>query len=178
MTRFSSREVAILAFLVAVLAGYFVTSSYYLGRVIRGLDATLFSGVVFVPLAALSKRRGVLSVAGLVAGLIIEFAARPALPAALYILPSVLGYAVVFDLYFSFVGFENVSNWRQVMIGALLGSTAMSLLALSVLTLAGVIPSRLFAATWATYLIAEIVLGVAGARIGLLIVRKLPPAVQ
>lgn len=162
---FSSKDLALSSLLSAIYVGYALLSSYTVGFLTHGADTHLLRSIVFVDLAALTKKTGCTSVMGFVAGLVLEFTVP--VPVHLVIFPSLLAYGVTYDCFMSAMGFkQHALKLRSVTIATLFSSSAMAIVALTVFTLAGFFPTQILPTIWASGMFRDVLMGIIGGVLG------------
>lgn len=168
----SSRDVATVASIAAVYAGYSLFSSSAVGHLTHGVDTFFVRSLLFIALTFATPRAGTAILLGLVSGAIIEFT-TPA-PIHFYILPSIVAYSVVFEI-FLWKGRASSRETVRLMLATALSSLAMAVVALSVFTLAGFFTTGLVPLVWLAGISRDVGLGLAGAFVG---IRVLPSLLQ
>lgn len=153
---------------IYVVYGY--ASSVTVGAVTHGIDTFFIRSALFVLLTAITGTFGYSTLMGAISGAIFTFVIPT--PFSFYLLPSVFFYGLTYDLYMRLLGFSTkVSATKHVVIGTMLSSAAMSLAALSILTLVGFLPLQALAFIWAFGMLRDILVGLAGSLLGLKIVK-------
>ncbi len=172
----TSKDIVVVALLSATYVAYGLLSSYTVGIVTHGTDTHFVRSATVVVLAAYIRKftgptlMGVVS--GLLFGFLIPAAGNPA--GLLYLPPSVFAYAFLYDVYMRQAGYPgSPTRGRHVIIGTIIGSIAMSVIALTVLTLVQVFTPEVILFAWVGELIGGIALGIGGSLLGIRIVRQL-----
>ncbi len=167
-----SQGIALTALLSAAYVAYALVSSYVFGTITHGADNFIVRSLGFVILAALTTGFGYCTMMGGISGLVLEFTVPT--PVRFYLLPSLLAYGFIFDLLINVRRQAQVTlNSVHVLLGTLLASATMSVVALTIFTLVGFFPAPLLTLIWAVEIAADVILGIIGAIIGLALTRQL-----
>lgn len=162
-----------MALFSAIYVVYGLLSSYTVGLVTHGADTHFVRSAAMVVLAAYVGKFTGPTLMGLVSGLLFGFLI-PAPFGLLYLPLSVFLYGFLYDVYMRQAGYPgSASNSRHVVIGTVIGSIAMSIVALAVLSLVQVFRPEVLLFAWAGELIGGVALGIGGSVLGIRIVRQL-----
>ncbi|MDO8125096.1 MAG: hypothetical protein Q6364_12045 [Candidatus Hermodarchaeota archaeon] len=171
-TKSNTQSIALTAILAAVYVAYAFLSSYLVGSITHGIDNFIIRSLLFVVLAGLTTGFGYSTMMGGISGLILEFTVPS--PVRFYLLPSLLAYGLIFDIAMNIVKSpESGSFTIRAIMGTFFASMTMSVVALAVFTLVGFFPQQIILIIWTFGVIRDVVLGILGAVIGLLMVRQL-----
>jgi len=153
---------------IYVVYGY--ASSVTVGAVTHGVDTFFIRSALFVLLVTTIQKFGYSTLMGAISGAVFTFVIPT--PFSFYLFPAVFLYGLTYDLYMRLLGFSTcVSVTRHVVIGTILSSAAMSMAALSILTLVGFLPVEALAFIWFFGVLRDIVIGLVGSLLGLKIVK-------
>jgi hypothetical protein len=167
-----TQGIALSAILAAVYVAYALLSSYLIGSITHGIDNFILRSLLFVVLVGLTSGFGYSTMMGGISGLVLEFTVPS--PVRFYLLPSLLTYGLLFDVIMNIgKSYSDLSFIVRVILGTILASMSMSAVALAIFTLVGFFPPDLLPLVWSLGILRDVVLGVIGAIIGLIIVRQL-----
>jgi hypothetical protein len=167
-----SQGIALSAILAAVYVAFALIAGYLIGNITHGVENFIVRSLLFVILAGLTVGFGYSTIMGGISGLLLEFTIPTPIP--FYLLPSLFAYGLVFDLATNLNRAPNTNlSTLRVLLATILASAAMSVVALTVFTLAGFFPPPLLPIIWGLEITTDVVLGVIGAVIGLALVRQL-----
>jgi hypothetical protein len=168
----NTQGIALTAILAAVYVAYALLSSYLVGNITHGIDNFVIRSLLFVILVGLTAGFGYSTMMGGIAGLVLEFTVPS--PVRFYLLPSLLAYGLILDLFMNTNRPPNASSFTiRAIAGTFFASMTMSVVALAVFTLVGFFPPQLIPIIWTFGIIRDVVLGIIGAAIGLLLVQQL-----
>jgi hypothetical protein len=168
----NTQGIALTAILAAVYVAYALLSSYLVGSITHGIDNFIIRSLLFVVLVGLTTGFGYSTMMGGISGLVLEFTVPS--PVRFYLLPSLLTYGLILDIIMNIIKSQDTSSFAiRVMVGTFFASMTMSVVALTVFTLVGFFPLQLIPIIWTFGVIRDVVLGILGAVIGLLLVRQL-----
>lgn len=163
---------ALTALLSAVYAAYALLSSYVLGSITHGIDNFILRSLVFVILGGLTVGFGYSTMMGGITGILLEFTVPTPIP--LYLFPSLLAYGLIFDIVLNlYRNSETNPSMVRMMLGTVLASFSMSVVALTVFTLVGFFPPESIPVIWTLEITIDVALGVIGAFFGLVLLRQL-----
>ena len=167
-----TQGIALTAILAAVYVAYALLSSYLVGSITHGIDNFVIRSLLFVVLVGLTAGFGYSTMMGGIAGLVLEFTVPS--PVRFYLLPSLLAYGLILDIVMNTNRSPDASSFTiRAIAGTFFASMIMSVVALAVFTLVGFFPPQLIPIIWTFGIIRDVVLGIIGAAIGLVLVRQL-----
>ncbi len=167
-----SRGIALTALLSAVYVAYALLGSFIFGSITHGADNFVVRSLVFVILVGLNSGFGFSTIMGGISGLVLEISIPT--PVRFYLFPSLLAYGFVLDIVINIKKAPNADlGTIRMLLGTILASLAMSITALTVFTLVGFFPPALIPLIWTFEIVIDIVLGIIGATIGLVLLRQL-----
>ncbi|MFX0078528.1 MAG: hypothetical protein ACFE8O_04755 [Candidatus Hermodarchaeota archaeon] len=170
--KFNTQGIALTAILAAVYVAYALLSSYLVGSITHGIDNFIIRSLLFVILVGLTTGFGYSTMMGGISGLVLEFTVPS--PVRFYLFPSLLAYGLILDIVMNSIKSQDTSSFVvRVMVGTFFASMTMSVVALTVFTLVGFFPPQLIPIIWTFGVIRDVVLGILGAIIGLLLIRQL-----
>lgn len=168
----NTQGIALTAILAAVYIAYALLSSYLVGSITHGIDNFIIRSLLFVVLVGLTTGFGYSTMMGGISGLVLEFTVPS--PVRFYLLPSLLAYGFIFDIVMNMIKSPAATSFTlRVIVGTFFASMAMSVVALAVFTLVGFFPPQIIPIIWTSGVIRDVVLGIIGAIIGLLLIRQL-----
>jgi hypothetical protein len=171
-TKSNTQGIALTAIFAAVYVAYALLSSYLVGGITHGIDNFIIRSLLFVVLAGLTTGFGYSTMMGGISGLVLEITVPT--PIRFYLLPSLLAYGVIFDLVMHIAKSPESNSFTiRIIVGTFFASMTMSIVALAVFTLVGFFPPQIIPIIWTFGIIRDVVLGILGAVIGLLLVRQL-----
>jgi len=171
-TKSNTQSIALTAILAAVYVAYALLSSYLVGSITHGIDNFIIRSLLFVVLGGLTTGFGYSTMMGGISGLILEFTVPS--PVRFYLLPSLLAYGLIFDIVMNMIKSPATTSFTmRAIVGTFFASMTMSVVALAVFTLVGFFPPQIIPIVWTFGVIRDVVLGIFGAIIGLLLIRQL-----
>ncbi len=171
-TKSNTQCITLTAILAAAYVAYALLSSYLVGSITHGIDNFIIRSLLFVVLVGLTTGFGYSTMMGGISGLVLEFTVPS--PVRFYLLPSLLAYGLIFDIVMNMVKSQSATSFTiRVIVGTFFASMTMSVVALAVFTIVGFFPPQIIPIIWTFGVIRDVVLGILGAIIGLLLVRQL-----
>jgi hypothetical protein len=168
----NTQGIALTAILAAVYVAYALLSSYLVGGITHGTDNFIIRSLLFVVLVGLTTDFGYSTMMGGISGLVLEFTVPS--PIRFYLLPSLLAYGLIMDIIMNINKSPEATSFTiRVIVGTFFASITMAVVALAVFTLVGFFPPQVIPFIWTFGVIRDVVLGILGAVIGLLLVRQL-----
>jgi hypothetical protein len=163
--------------IIGVMSALYIVSaglvSSLFGYAVKGYPEHFLRGILMTIVVISTGRRWSATIMGVVCGLVFAVAVPAPAP---YLLASTIVSGLVFDLALMGKGpFSRIvsSVWR-VTLGSMVSGLAESLVALTILTLAGVLNGIFYtiAALWETDIALNLVLSALGAIVGIMIIRR------
>lgn len=164
---FTSRDLALVAAFAALYLAYGYLSSIAFRTATRSMDLFFLIALLFTVLVSMIQKPWASTLLATVSGVI--FLGTPA-PFAVHIAISLIANGVVFDLYLRLMSKNRLPSPRDVVAAAGLGNLAMSGSGFVTLGLVGIL--ALPVAIVVVALVADSLLGVAGALVGLGVVAR------
>ncbi len=170
---FRSRDLVLVSGFAAVYIGYGYVSSLFFRQLTLSVDLFFLLAAMFALLAVVVRKSGAALLLGIVTG--VTLLGSPA-PAAHHIGASLVAGGLVFDIYLMLTrGIRSLSR-LHITIAAGLGNLALSAVGLYTLQVSGlVLPPQLAPQLWALALARDSLAGIAGARFGLSVSRRIRP---
>lgn len=175
---FTNRDIALVAGFAALYLGYGYVSSLTLRTATRSLDLFFLIAVLFTILASITRRAWSSTLLGTVTGILFLGQAFSGAPFSPHIPLSLVANGIVFDSYVRFTGSETSRYERNhLIVAAALGNFVMALVGLGVLQAVGILGSSssviYWVAIYATFSLANIVVGALGALLGSIVITRL-----
>jgi len=161
----SSKGLMLTALFSAIYVSYGYVSSITIGGVTHGVDTSFVRSALFPLLVAYTLQFGYSTLMGAVSGIIFTFVILGPFP--IYLLPSVLLYGLTYDLYMRTVGYStNAKKAKHILAASAVSSIVMSLVALAILTLMGILPTSGLVFIWVFGVLRDVAMGFAGGIVG------------
>jgi len=153
-----------------VYVAYGYVSSVTVGGITHGVDTFFVRSALFVLLAALTMKFGPSALMGVISGAVFTLVIPTPFP--IYLLPAVFLYGLTYDLYMYLLGFStHITKIKHVILATILSSAVMSLVALTVLTWVGFLPTKGLVFIWSFGVLRDIAVGIVGSILGLRILK-------